>query len=137
MMFPRFRLPVRSLLLSAILLTEVGAVAAAVQLASPFGNNMVLQRGKPVPVWGTAAPAEAVSVDFAGQTIATTADANGRWRVELPALAADPAACRRRLPGLEQACDALSKHVARSTPPQAMEVRRGRCWSWMMTSSAA
>lgn len=88
MMFPRFRLPVRSLLLSAILLAEVGAVAAAVQLASPFGNNMVLQRGKPVPVWGTAAPAEAVSVDFAGQTVATTADANGRWRVELPVLTA-------------------------------------------------
>ena len=68
-----------------------GSALAAVQLASPFGSNMVLQRGKPIPVWGTAGPGESVTVGFAGQIAATTADQSGRWRVELPALEASSA----------------------------------------------
>ena len=45
----------------------VGAFLAAVQLASPFADHMVLQRDKPVPVWGGGAPGESVAVAFAGQ----------------------------------------------------------------------
>ena len=60
-----------------------GAFLAAVQLASPFSDHMVLQRGRPVPVWGTGTPGEAVSVEFAGQRLDATVDANGRWRVDL------------------------------------------------------
>ena len=56
--------------------------------ASPFGDGMVLQRDRPVPVWGTAAPGEKVSVEFAGQTLCTMADANGRWRTDLAPLTA-------------------------------------------------
>ena len=51
-----------------------------------FSDNAVLQRDKPIPVWGTAAASEKVVVSFAGQTVATTADAPGKWRVDLPAL---------------------------------------------------
>jgi lysophospholipase L1-like esterase len=47
---------------------------------------MVLQAHRPVPIWGRAAPGERVSVDFAGQSHATRADAEGRWRVTLAAL---------------------------------------------------
>jgi sialate O-acetylesterase len=42
----------------------------------------------PVPVWGTAAPGESVTVQFAGHTAKTEADANGEWKVALPALEA-------------------------------------------------
>ena len=49
----------------------------------------LLQRGKPIPVWGTADIGEKVSVAFAGHTVATTADASGKWRVDLPALPAN------------------------------------------------
>lgn len=56
---------------------------AAVEFSTPFGDGMVLQRGRPVPVWGTAAPGEAVVVRFAGQEKRTAADAEGRWRVDL------------------------------------------------------
>ena len=35
-----------------------------VQLASVFSDHMVLQRGKPVPVWGTAEPGEKVTVQL-------------------------------------------------------------------------
>jgi sialate O-acetylesterase len=64
----------------------VAPLAAAVQLASPFGDHMVLQHGKPVPVWGTAAGGEKVAVAFAGQTLTVTAASDGRWRVDLKPL---------------------------------------------------
>lgn len=61
---------------------------AAIQLASPFGDHMVLQRDQPVPVWGTATPGEKVVVSFAGKKESVTADASGHWRVDLAAMPA-------------------------------------------------
>lgn len=60
---------------------------AAVHLASPFGDHMVLQEGQPVPVWGAAAAGEKVTVKFAGQQKSAAADAGGHWRVDLAPLA--------------------------------------------------
>jgi len=48
-----------------------------------FTNNMVLQRDKPVAIWGTAKPGEPVSVRFAGQKKSGVADADGKWVVTL------------------------------------------------------
>lgn len=48
-----------------------------------FTDHAVLQRGVPLPVWGRAAAGEPVSVSFAGQTVSTTADHDGRWKVSL------------------------------------------------------
>ena len=59
------------------------AVEAKVATATPFADNMVLQRGRAVPVWGTADAGETVTVSFAGQTKSATADAKGAWRVTL------------------------------------------------------
>jgi sialate O-acetylesterase len=58
------------------------------RVASPFSDNMVLQRGKPVPVWGWAEPGEAITVTFAGQTKTATTDLQGKWQVSLEPLAA-------------------------------------------------
>ncbi|MBR0505644.1 MAG: hypothetical protein IJJ84_09570 [Kiritimatiellae bacterium] len=60
-----------------------GSAAAAVKFASPFGDGMVLQRGKSVAVWGTADAGEKVNVTFAGQAVSATAGADGRWLVRL------------------------------------------------------
>lgn len=65
-----------------------GAARADVQLASPFTDHMVLQRELAVPIWGTADPGAAVSVEFAGQTQETKADDAGKWRVDLAPLEA-------------------------------------------------
>ena len=59
------------------------SASAAVKFASPFGDGMVLQRGKPVAVWGTADAGEKVNVTFAGQSVSATAGADGRWLVRL------------------------------------------------------
>ena len=74
--------------LLAVLLLLAGPLSAAVQLASPFTDHMVLQREMPVPIWGTADAGESITVEFAGQKKSTTADATGRWRVDLDPLTA-------------------------------------------------
>lgn len=69
-----------------LLLAWVTPLAATLQLASPFRDHMVLQRGMPVPVWGTATPGDTVTVEFAGQRKSATADETGHWRVTLDPL---------------------------------------------------
>ncbi|HWB86406.1 MAG TPA: sialate O-acetylesterase [Bryobacteraceae bacterium] len=61
---------------------------AEVTLPKIIGENMVLQRGRAVPIWGHAAPGETVTVRFAGQEKKATADSSGNWRVELRPLTA-------------------------------------------------
>ena len=61
---------------------------ASVRPARIFSDGMVLQQGVAVPVWGFADPGEKVTVSFAGQEVAATADASGRWQVRLAPLTA-------------------------------------------------
>jgi len=57
-----------------------------VKLPGIFGDHMVLQRGTSVPVWGTAAPDEAVTVTAGSVTASTKADKDGKWIVHLDKL---------------------------------------------------
>ena len=61
---------------------------AAVKLGMPFADHMVLQREKPVAVWGTADPGEKVTVEFAGEKAEAKANAAGDWRVNIGPFAA-------------------------------------------------
>jgi sialate O-acetylesterase len=70
------------------LLALVGRAHATVVLPRVLGHGMVLQRDKPVAIWGTAAPGEAVAVQFGTQNPRTVADAAGHWQVTLAPLAA-------------------------------------------------
>jgi len=71
-----------SFLLSLALVVSSG-LSAKVILPKVIGHNMVLQRNKPVPVWGTADRGEKVTVSFAGQTKTTVAGDSGKWMVKL------------------------------------------------------
>jgi sialate O-acetylesterase len=66
----------------------LGAVWADVTVPTMFSDHAVLQREMEVPVWGTASPGEQVTVDFAGQSKMTTANASGSWSVTLDAMSA-------------------------------------------------
>jgi sialate O-acetylesterase len=66
-----------------------GTAGAQLSVAAVFGNNAVLQQGAPIPVWGKAAPADTVTVLFAGFSVKSIADANGNWMSYLPAMKAD------------------------------------------------
>lgn len=75
-----------SLRLLAPLFLAAVAAQAEVILAPLFQDHAVLQRDRPVPVWGMADPGERVSVEFKGQRVGTTADVSGRWIVYLEAI---------------------------------------------------
>lgn len=69
----------------AFLTTEV---SAKVKLPQFFQSGMVIQRGKPVPVWGKADAGEKVSVRINKFKTVIIADSNGKFRVDLPAMKA-------------------------------------------------
>ncbi|WP_205164586.1 MULTISPECIES: sialate O-acetylesterase [Arenibacter] len=71
-----------------LLLNSSIAYSQELKPSSLFCNNMVLQRGTEVPVWGVAAPKERITVKFADQTSTTKAGKDGRWMVELAPLKA-------------------------------------------------
>jgi len=66
----------------------IGVLSASAEVKMPaiFGDHMVLQGGKTIPVWGTASAGEAVTVTLGKQSVKTTADAAGKWRVALKAV---------------------------------------------------
>ncbi len=59
------------------------SVFADVRLPKIFGDNMVLQRNKPIPIWGWALPKEKISIQFDHQTKTIKADKNGKWMIKL------------------------------------------------------
>ena len=68
----------------------------AVVMPQIFSDHMVLQQGRPVPVWGEAAPKEQLVVtltpEAGGAAVATVkvrAGKDGAWCAELPAGQAD------------------------------------------------
>jgi len=68
---------------------EVPAIGDGLCVSNVFQTNMVLQRDKPLSVWGWAAPGEKVSVCFAGQEANATAAADRSWQVTLEAMPAN------------------------------------------------
>ena len=57
----------------------------SLRLPRVFGSGMVLQRDRPVPVWGWADPGEKITAAFNGSKVDATADKDGKWRLQLPA----------------------------------------------------
>ncbi len=72
----------------AALMIMGGTAFAAVQTSPMFSSNMVLQRDRDVKIWGTADAGEAVTIDFADQSVKAVADANGNWEATLAPMAA-------------------------------------------------
>src|SRR5215813_12969283 len=56
---------------------------AAVRLPAIIGDNMVLQQGIKVRIWGSANAGEHVAVTFDKKTSNIIADAQGRWQLLL------------------------------------------------------
>lgn len=72
-----------------ILLLILGqAMSAKLAICRLFSDHAVLQRQKPIPVWGWSRPNEVLSVSLAGETLTTRADGEGAWRVSFPAMEA-------------------------------------------------
>ena len=70
-------------ILLCLALTFSSGLFAEVILPKVIGHNMVLQRYKSVPIWGTASKGEKVTVTFGGQRKETVANDSGKWVVNL------------------------------------------------------
>jgi sialate O-acetylesterase len=80
--------PLRSALLSLLCLVTGQTLAADLKLPALFCDHMVLQREKPVAVWGWADVGEEITVEFAGQKKSVRTDGDGRWSLRLEPLSA-------------------------------------------------
>ncbi len=74
--------------LLAVIFAGASPLAANVKPNALFSDHMVLQSGMAVPVWGSAAPGEKISVAVAGQQATAVAAADGTWMARLGRLTA-------------------------------------------------
>jgi len=72
------------LLLICLSLLSIASAFAEVSLPRLLSDGAILQRDKPLTIWGWAAEDEKVTVSFAGQEKSTQA-AGGKWQVTFPA----------------------------------------------------
>ncbi|WP_162125736.1 sialate O-acetylesterase [Pseudoxanthomonas wuyuanensis] len=73
----------------SLLLALLAATAQAeVRLSPVFGEHMVLQRDRPLRLWGQATPGQTLTVELADRKASTRVGADGRWHVQLAALPA-------------------------------------------------
>ena len=80
---------------------EVPAVGDGLCVSNVFQSNMVIQRDKPITVWGWAAPGEKVTVSFAGKEASATAADDRSWKVTLDSLPASTEPQRLTVKGVE------------------------------------
>jgi sialate O-acetylesterase len=76
----------RAKLTALLMFAAAAPLLADVKPSGLFGDHMVLQSGMAVPVWGTAAPGERVTVTLNGQKQSATASADGKWMLRLKSL---------------------------------------------------
>lgn len=67
---------------------EVPAIGNGLCVSNVFQSNMVLQRDRPIAIWGWADADEKVTVTFGESQQTATADEDRSWKVTLPGVAA-------------------------------------------------
>ena len=79
---------IRQIAALATVLLATSSAHAVVTLPLMFTDGAVLQRDRPLQVWGWATPGAKIRVGFDAHDATTTAAGDGTWRVDLPAHAA-------------------------------------------------
>lgn len=85
-----------------LLFSNAPQVLGEVHLAGIFADHMVLQRDRPIQVWGWADKGKEVTVEFAEQAAKATAGDDGTWLVTLKPRAASAAGKELRVQGNDQ-----------------------------------
>ena len=75
----------KKIVLASLLVLLASCSQSPVILPHAFSDHMVLQRDRPVPVWGKADPHAKVTISWLGQKVHVKADAEGAWKASLPA----------------------------------------------------
>ncbi len=82
---------------------DVPAIREGLSPHNLFQSNMVIQRDRPVRIWGWATPGETVTVVFAGQTETAVAGEDRAWEVTLAAMPVNAAPRTMTIRGRDQA----------------------------------
>ena len=61
-----------------------GGVSSTIKMPTLFSDNMVIQRDKPIKIWGEVLPNKSVDITFDGQIYKTQSDINGNFTTLLP-----------------------------------------------------
>lgn len=80
---------------------EIPAIGEGLCVSNVFQSNMVLQRDKPISIWGWAAPGEEITVSFGGHERTTTAAEGRKWKAVLPAVPTNTVAQSLTVKGIE------------------------------------
>ena len=80
-------------ILGLLPLITIQVVAQSLTLGPIFSDNMILQQGQPLPVWGKAAPKTKVTVTFGKFKAKAVADGKGHWQAMLPSQKASFEGC--------------------------------------------
>lgn len=71
----------KNLVVAFLVCLAFNGLSAQLSLGKIFSNNMVLQREKPIHIFGKGIPTEGVSVSFFSKTILTIVEADSTWDV--------------------------------------------------------
>jgi len=123
---------VRTLQLTALVITIVAAgpraSVATPRLPKVFGGHMVVQREKPLVVWGWAAPGEKLTVEFGSEKISVQANEHGEWKGTLPAMkAGGPYVMTVTGSGMVRVEDVLVGEIWLASGQSNMEMGIGMC----------
>jgi len=67
---------------------DAPAAGEGLRVHNLFQSKMVIQRDKPVCIWGWSTPSDKITVTFVGKTATATAAEDGGWKATLPAMEA-------------------------------------------------
>jgi len=79
---------------------DVPAMADGLLVSNVFQSNMVLQRDKPIAIWGWANPGEEISVTMGDQKQVVKANQDRSWKATLDAMPANSTAQTLTVQGL-------------------------------------
>lgn len=80
-----FASAMKKIIVCTLALLSAVAADTKVRLPQLFQEGMVLQREKPIAIWGEADAGEEVNVTFKKKVYRATATADGRWQLTIPA----------------------------------------------------
>ncbi len=95
----RKTLTINLFLLTALFISLSLASFADVKLPGVLTSNMVLQRERPITIWGWADKGEKVNVTFNNLKKSAKADKSGEWKVVFPAMQAGGGALQLKVQG--------------------------------------
>jgi sialate O-acetylesterase len=75
-------------ILASLLNATIAGAQSRPLLHEIFQQHAVLQRDRPIAVWGDAQPDEQLTISLDATSVHARADASGHWRAELPAMPA-------------------------------------------------